>query len=433
MSQQCAVPKCHRQSRWLCDCCQENLCLQHINEHNAALISQLNPLAEEINILDDRLKSIHTQHAIGDCRRKLEKWRDECYEKIDRFFEQKFQELDRLVHEKVAEQREKIARVQTKVAELIRAQETTRKDIVSLTATIRQLGRTIDKIEQTCFTVHTRPLIIDNALVIVKEKADQEPCISTLAPVYKTINRSAGSYALASNDRYLLIHQQPNLCLVDQEMNIVKQTLWSYDAIYDMCWSATLNRFIVIEENDVLLVDENTMTIDNVQTIETGLWLSCTCSNTSLYLSTGERASSIKEYRLLPSIQLIRELKSPHTCSRDEVISGIVYNNGRLALIIVNITKKTLRIESRDAETLNRLWSLRLDIICNQNRKFGCCALRSDEWLVADYETKRLLYITKDGKVKKVIDYTPEPYHVSLFGANILAVSTKNDIRMHKI
>jgi len=99
----------------------------------------------------------------------------------------------------------------------------------------------------------------------------------------------------------------------------------------------------------------------------------------------------------------------------------------------VNIFKKSLRFQLRDAATLNRIWSIRLDVVCNQNRKFGYCALRCEEWLLADYETRRLVHITKNGKIKKSIDYTPEPYYVSLFGPNMLAVSTKNDIRVHQL
>jgi hypothetical protein len=72
MSQSCAVAKCIRASRGLCDCCTQYLCIQHLSEHNASLISQLNPLTDEINALGDRLKTINIQTTAGGCRRKLE-------------------------------------------------------------------------------------------------------------------------------------------------------------------------------------------------------------------------------------------------------------------------------------------------------------------------------------------------------------------------
>ena len=110
MSQPCAVTKCNRTSRGLCDCCTQHLCLQHLSEHNASLISQLNPLTDEINALGDRLKTLNIQKLVGDCRQKLEEWRMDCHQKIDRLFEQKCQELDRLIDEKVKKQQEEIVR-----------------------------------------------------------------------------------------------------------------------------------------------------------------------------------------------------------------------------------------------------------------------------------------------------------------------------------
>ena len=52
--------------------------------------------------------------------------------------------------------------------------------------------------------------------------------------------------------------QYPNLCLFDKELNLVKQFPWKYDRIPDMCWSSTLNSFIIITDKDgVFLVNEN--------------------------------------------------------------------------------------------------------------------------------------------------------------------------------
>jgi len=65
--------------------------------------------------------------------------------------------------------------------------------------------------------------------------------------------------ALAISGQFLSIHQNPNLCLVDKEANIAKQVLWTHDVIWDMCWSSSLNRFIIVEENHVFLLDERTV------------------------------------------------------------------------------------------------------------------------------------------------------------------------------
>ncbi|CAF0949127.1 unnamed protein product [Rotaria sp. Silwood1] len=401
MSQLCANEKCMRTSRWLCDCCQQYLCLQHLNEHNALLISTLNSLNDEINVLENRLETLNIDKAMVNSREKLEQWRQDCYKKIDCLFKQKCQELD-LVNEAIDQQREELNRIRLKIPELINTQETTREDIDFLTSSIRQLEKNMHSIEQGCLTINTRPLVIDDIFISVEHPAEQELDLSTLSPVNKIIHRSEGSYRpFTVNDRYLLMHQQPNLCLFDTEMNIVKQTPWSYDAIQDMCWSSTLDRFIVLGKNSIYLINENTMSINNVYTMEERHWLSCTCSDIVLFACTNGRASSIMEFTLFPTIELIREWKHPLTCTKHEFIVSTFYNNENLALMVVNVLDKSLRMELRYSKTLDRIWTLQLDISWAQKLAFRCCSLSCNEWLIVDHETGRLLQITKDGKLPK--------------------------------
>ncbi|CAF3033550.1 unnamed protein product [Rotaria sp. Silwood2] len=434
MSQPCLIENCVRKSRGLCDCCQQNLCLQHLNEHNESLIFQLNPLADEINALGNRLKTLDIHKIIDNSRQKLEQWRQDCYKKIDCFFEQKCQELDQLINEKVDQQREELNRIQRDIIQLINVQEITRQNIDSLRSSIGQLEANINHIERKFFTINTHPLVIDDALVLIRKMTDHELDLSTLWPIYRTIDSPKGSCgSLTGNDRYLLKHQEPNLCLFDREMNIVKQTLWPYGAIHDMCWSSTLDRFIVLGKKDIFLINEHTMSIDNVHTIEERDWGSCTCSDTVLFASKIERASSVMEFTLLPTIELIREWKYPHTCNRDEFIADTVYNNGNLALMVMKKSEKSVRIELRYANTFDRIWSFQTDIRWIQNKVFRCCSLTCNEWLIVDYHTGRLLHITKDGEIKNTIQYYPTPYRAILLNLNNLAVSTMNDVRLHTI
>jgi hypothetical protein len=82
-------------------------------------------------------------------------------------------------------------------------------------------------------------------------------------------------------------------------------------------------------------------------------------------------------------------------------------------------------MELRFCTTLDCLWSLSLDIICNSKLTFHCCSLSFDEWLIADYQNSRLLHITKCGQIKAMITYKISPYRIHLFNQNILAVLTK--------
>jgi hypothetical protein len=403
-------------------------------EHDLSLNSQLNPLSDEINSLGERLKSLNLETAIGVSHQKLERWRLDCHKTIDYFFEQKCAELDRCIAKRMEKQREEISRMRTKMTELISEQEATHKDIDCLTVTVRDLEREINKIEQTSFQVEIKSLVLDDSLIQIENPDINRFDLTSLPPVYKTINYPRENWApLACNNRYLLIHQEPNLCLVDQDLNIVKQNSWIYGTIYDMCWSSTLNRFIVINGSDVFLVDENNMSIENVQTLQKRKWLSCTTSDTSLFLSTKVWGSSIMEFSLLPTIELVKQWQSPDTCARDEVINGIVYNNDTLAMMIKNPSEKTIHIEMRSSATLDRLWSVRVNIAYSQNIRTRCCLLSNDQWLVVDRNTSRILHISKDGKVKASSAYNPPPFCIALYNQDMLAISTARGVNLHKL
>ncbi|CAF3429602.1 unnamed protein product [Rotaria sp. Silwood1] len=434
MSQSCSIINCILTSRGLCDCCQQYLCLKHLIEHNASLITQLSPLTDEIIALEDRLKTLNIQKIIDNSCEKLEEWRQACHKKIDSYFEQKCEEINQFVNERVNQQQEELNRLQLKITKLINVQETTRLDIGLLTSTIHQLERNINNIDQTHFTINTCPLVIDNTLVHIKKTAEHELDLSTLSPVYRTIHRPEGSFRpFTVNDRYFLIHQHPNICLFDQEMNIVNQTLWSYGGILDIYWSSTLDRFIVIGEKNMFLINENTMSINSVHTIAEQNWKSCTCSDTILFASTTEWGSSIMEFTLFPVIELIREWKCPLTCGKGEIIHNIAYDNGNLALIVKDKFDTSSRIELRCVNTFDRIWTLQFDIMSVRKKVFRCSSLPCNEWLIVDCEIGRLLQVTKDGKIKKIIQYHPSPYYAILFDRNKLAVSTANDVNLHTI
>ncbi|CAF2466780.1 unnamed protein product [Rotaria sp. Silwood2] len=434
MSRLCSIKSCTRISRWLCDCCRQNLCLQHLNEHNALLISQLNPLTDEINALGDRLKTLTIQKTIVNNLEKLEQWRQDCYKAIDCLFEQKCQELHQLVNEKVGQQREELNQIHLKITELINSQEATRQDIELLASIIRQIETNMNELEETCFAINISPLLIDDTLISIENPTEYELDLSTLSPAYRTIHYPKGSFiSLTGNDRYLLIHRYPNLCLLDREMNIVKQTLWSNGEIRDSCWSSTLDQFIILGKKDIFLINESTMSIENVQTVEERYWLSCTCSDTVLFACTNERASSVLEFTLFPSIEFTREWKYPVTCTDDEMIDDIVYSTGNIALTVKNVIEKSVRIELRYAKTFYRIWTLQLDIRYFKTIPFRCCLLTCNEWLIVDHETGRLFHIRKDGKIKKIISYYSSPYRAFLLDSNKLAVSTMDGVNLRTL
>jgi hypothetical protein len=332
-------------------------------------------------------------------------------------------------------QREEIIHIKTNLLKFIDAQEVPRQDIDTLTLTIRRLEKEINEVEQERFEVNACPFLMDNCMVQFQKVCKYQFDLSTLSPAYSTVKYPPGSrLSLANNDRLLLIHQAPNLCLLDTELRIVKQVVWSHDLIGKICWSSTLAKFIILVDDDIFLIDENTMLIDKASIAVKQRWLSCTCSNDQLFLSTNAWGSSIVETAILPSITVIKEWKCPTTCTMDEIIDDIFYSNGTLALVIENKVEKSMRIELRSCKTLDRLWLLLFDGVYNiEDIAFRCCSIDYSGWLVADFITGRLLHVTTDGKMKQTIAYEPSPRRVTLFDSNILVVSTKSGINFHKL
>ena len=139
------------------------------------------------------------------------------------------------------------------------------------------------------------------------------------------------------------------------------------------------------------------------------------------------------EYRLLPSVEFIKEWKFPKTCQSDEWISDMKYNNGSIALIIMKPSQKKIFIQLRNIHTLDQLWSFELDNMVLQEKAVRCCILNSEEWLVLDNEFDRLVHLTKDGKIKSSCSYEPKPYGASMFGPDIIVIAADNNIKFYQL
>jgi hypothetical protein len=175
------------------------------------------------------------------------------------------------------------------------------------------------------------------------------------------------------------------------------------------------------------------MKIDKIRSIAWQQWFSCTCSDTYLYLSTKVYNSALMQFSLLPSIAFVKRWASPDICKQDEAIDGIVYNDNKLALMISNDTKRVVRLELRSILTLGRIWSVQLDVVYSDQQAFRFCSINNNEWIVADHSGSCLLHITRDGSMKIVAGYQPEPCCVIEFRHHTLVVSTKSVVNFHKL
>ena len=399
-------------------------------EHDLEIHLQLTPLVDQTNEINSRLRSMDTDGVYRATYQSIEYWRIQSHTMIDAYCADKLAKLNAHVAINKQKYEAELRHIQGRIIAHMRDRDTTHDQIDSLNVDVRNLQNQLMRLEQADMKFHIRPLDLDGNWISFDQSLD----MSTLPSVYKSISRDKDSFtSLATNDRLLLLHRQGRLLLVDDDFSVVKQIPWTNGLIYDMCYSSTLDRFIVINANEVFLLNERDMRIGKIESIPWQEWFCCTCSESSLYLTTKVYGSAIMHFTLAPMIAFQTRWESPDTCTSDEAIDGIEYNNHTLAMMISNDSKRVLRLELRSAETLERLWTLPLYIVYDPKHAFRFCAINQNEWLVADHSDSRLLHVSQSGMVKSSCSYRPAPCCLIEFGQNMLVVSTKAGVYSHRL
>ncbi|CAF3765041.1 unnamed protein product [Rotaria socialis] len=429
----CSNPGCRNSSQVICDCCNKYLCMEHLKDHAGRQSdSQLNSLISEINVLSDRFHHVSVVEPYF--FKSLDKWRVDAYHTIDQFYETQRRNFEQFIRETEDKQRKEIDHFRLKINDFIREQNAKQDDLYLLKDTIKLIEKNLNDLPYIQCDI--RPLVIDENLATIKFKKISQDVLPLSRP-YQTMNIIDDSYCwMTTNDKYLLVHHKPDLYLLDQQLAIIEKTPWTHGRIYVMCWSSTLNRFIVITNDTIFTIDENLMAIERCDLNHHANiyhnWRSGTCSNTNLFLSTSELGSSLYEFSLLPSVQFIKEWTSPTTCRKDECIDDLCYKNGKFAIIIFHQPTNEIRLDLRSSTTLDPIWSIEIGRIVPR-RTTGCCWLNNDEWLITDEYHFRLFHISTNGHLVKSDKYDPAPYNALLFGKDILAIRTVTGVSLHRL
>ncbi|CAF1392027.1 unnamed protein product [Rotaria sp. Silwood1] len=414
------------------------MCIDHMKEHNDLKKSELNSLNDDIKMLNDQFKTFDIDKLIKDSRYKLDKWKDDCHKIINCYYEQKCQEIERFLTQKIDQYRKDIDQTQTTIINSIQSEKFSEKNLQFLKSTIYDIKHEINKIKEKGIQIDIHPFTLNNHIISIKDFKPNAFNINTsiLSSPYHTIECNDGWQSeLACNDHSILISLSNNLGLFDRDLNLIKKSPWKFECIYDMCWSSTLSNFIIItDKKKVYRIHETTLSIERIYGIEEKDWLSCTCSDTYLYLTTSETGSNIYQFKLLPLIRPVKRWQPPYSCRQHESIHAIEYNNRTLALIIRESFGGVIDIELRSSLTLTRLWSLPLDMRSSGLwSRISCCSLQYDEWLVSQTTTSRLFHISKDGILKVMHEYHSKLNNAIMFNSNILVIHLGTKINFYKL
>jgi hypothetical protein len=410
-SRSCTSEGCKNPSRSVCICCEKSYCLDHLTQHFGRINNQLPPLSDKINGLAKRLtkfSSIEPSYLIA-----LEKWRAEAHETVERYYETKRRDL---VDDRREKLKKEVERVRIRMEKLLRKNNALREDIDLLTQDIRLIDQKFSEFQSLHFTIH--PLVIDDNLIIRDILPLPSPC--------RTMKTSLTEFpSMANDEKYLLIHQPPNLSLVDRHFAVIKETPWTHDDIWDMCWSSALSRFLLVTNKDVFTLDQNTMTIARCPISSEVEWSRGTCSDSALFLLTQGLGPSIFEYKLPPSSKGAKERHSPDTCAECEYIFDLKAHQKSLAMVIYNTEKNTTHLDLRSSTNLERLWSVEV------GQGFRCCLLHGEQWMVADALSRRLFHVSNAGKLLKLEKYAHQPWNIIQWGKYIIGIRTAEGINLH--
>ena len=433
MSQPCAMVSCKENSRVLCHCCDRNLCLDHLSSHTASMDFQSYSLPNQVDLLNEKMKRLDRMKLMEDARGKLDQWREENRKKIDRFYEQKSEEIERYYQRNIHQKQIEIEQLHKKFQ--VYPQYTNGNHTKELQTDLLETKKRIDVIEQKGIPINLYPLSIGNHFVTIGDPKTQEFELTMLSsPPYQTFQCSSkcGS-SFACNDLYLLVDQNPMLSLYNSELTIIQQSSWKWSMIYDICWSPILSSFIVItEKNKAFRVDENNLSANPIEAMQNQLWISCTCSNSFLFLVS--LSNGVVEYSLLPSITYNQRWDPPMTCQIDQSIKDISCNEVAVALLVSSSTNKMVHMILRSLATFDQLFTVPLDIRPSlYPLPTRCCPLKNNEWLICDANTSHLIQISKDGKIKGTLSYDYPPHNVVLFNTNKIVIRTDESIQFHQL
>ncbi|CAF3714153.1 unnamed protein product [Rotaria sordida] len=384
--------------------------LKHI-EHQQQTNEQL------LDTIDKLLHQLSSAQPF--CLEELEQWRQTAYQSIDQYCEKKR-------HDLIEKQQEKykieLHHLQNEVNQLIKEENRTENQYILINHNIQLTEIKINELENLRLTLY--PLVIDEKLIVQQH-------IFPLSHPYRTIRMTTDiESSMAVNDKYLLVDRKNiHLCLLDQNLKIINEIPYTHYGIHSICWSSTINRFIIITFKEILTLDANTMILEESSISLNENWYHGTCSEHTLFLSTVELGSSIYEFNLQLPFKFIKEWHSPITCEKNEIICDLKYKNNFLAISIFNNHKDESRLDLRSSTTLECIWSVRIHGRCR------CCSINIDQWLVMNYNDHRFFHISANGKLLKSDKYDQHQRieDILQWGENGMVVLTKSSVNLHKL
>ncbi|CAF4033795.1 unnamed protein product [Adineta steineri] len=172
--QPCEIENCQRTSATVCRHCKKDVCRRHFIEHADQLVQELNPLADRINKLREKISSFGIKEYKQKELDKLIQWRDEAINNINGLFELKKQKLDLLFQDnkKIFLQQtvghlEVINQLTNQTANFVEESDVTFAQLQILKQQLHSLEDRVKETHNRLVYCDIKPLLIDYNLVLL--------------------------------------------------------------------------------------------------------------------------------------------------------------------------------------------------------------------------------------------------------------------------
>ncbi|CAF0927909.1 unnamed protein product [Adineta steineri] len=170
----CEIENCQRTSATFCHHCKKDVCRRHFIEHADQLVQELNPLADSINKLREKISSYGIKEYKQKELDKLIRWHDEAINNINDLFELKKQKLDLLFqdNEEIFLQQttghlEGINKLMNETANFVEESDVTFEQLQILKQQLHALEDRISETHNRLVYCDIKPLLIDYTLILL--------------------------------------------------------------------------------------------------------------------------------------------------------------------------------------------------------------------------------------------------------------------------
>jgi len=180
--QRCQMDACNRAASTHCFCCNKNVCTRHFTEHIDTIKAQIDPLANDINTMVEKIQGLTIEQITEGCFAELQQWRVDMHQLIDEIFLIKSKEIEDLIEqnknqftEHKKQQFEMIVKIQDDVKQLVEDGDATFEQIQLLKNQLAIVETNLTSFQKDFLSINAK--VFAQGLVTVSSNLTKPPVI----------------------------------------------------------------------------------------------------------------------------------------------------------------------------------------------------------------------------------------------------------------